>query len=140
MFLHEPERLYAETERMARDIILRHHLCFLCCCELQCFPLYVLLLYILLYFINHYSISYGLNHHLTKMQYISKLLVIYMNRSSFYIYSRQIMMFFSAIDRVLFRKVVFSIESSLVTWKVEGRKKTEKKCTRELRSLLVHQY
>lgn len=68
MFIHEPQRLYAETEKMARDIILKGHLCFLCCCELQCFPLYILLLYILLYFINDYIISYGLNHHLTKMQ------------------------------------------------------------------------
>jgi len=46
-----------------------------------------------------------------------------MNRRSFYIYPRQIIkVFFSAIDGVLFRKVIFSIESSLVTWKVEERK------------------
>lgn len=141
MFLHEPEKLYAETEKMARDIILRGHLCFLCCCELQCFPLCVLLLYILLYFINDYIISYRLNHHLTKCSISANYLSsIWTEGPSISIQDKS-WGFFSAIDAVLFRKVVFSIESSLVTWKIEEeRKQTKKKCMSEVRSLLVHQY
>lgn len=138
------DRLHAEIARMARDITLRDHRGFLCCCEL------LSALHTAAYF-SALDWTTTCQKSTPSSAYISTLIFSYLVQEVLLYQPKKKQGFFFTADvgkSLFFPEEMkfcsgnwfffYFIGSCLFTWKVEGRREMDKR-VRELRSWLVNQ-